>query len=89
MEEIKRRSAFLGSVKSTENQRLMTWFRMKRLEQGLTMRELGNRLHIPHSYISKIEHCERRLDVVEFVRYCRALEVAPREAMEVLLATAV
>lgn len=89
MEEIKRRSAFLGSVKSTENQQLMTWFRMKRLEQGLTMRELGNRLHIPHSYISKIEHCERRLDVVEFVRYCRALEVAPREAMEVLLATAV
>ena len=89
MEEITRRSAFSGSVKSTANQQLMTWFRMKRLEQGLTMRELGNRLHIPHSYISKIEHCERRLDVVEFVRYCRALEVDPRDALAVLLTTAV
>ena len=89
MEEITRRSAFLGSVTSTANQRLMTWFRTKRLQKKLTMRELGNRLHIPHSYISKIEHCERRLDVVEFARYCRALEVDPREAMEVLLATTV
>ena len=78
-------SAFAGSVHSAENQKLTVWLRACRTSQGLTMRELGQRLNIPHSYISKIEHQERRLDVVEFVRYCKALGIDPRVAFEQLL----
>lgn len=37
-----------------------------RAEAGLTQVELATRLGRPQSYISKIERCERRLDVVEF-----------------------
>lgn len=85
MSDYVRKSVFAGSVKSSANQQLTRWLRAKRTSQGLTMREVGGRLHIPHSYISKIEHCERRVDVVEFVRYCRALDVDPREALDILL----
>lgn len=87
MEEtkVKQISHFAGSVNSPDNQKLTVWFRAQRHKQNLTMRELGQRLNIPHSYISKIEHCERRLDVVEFTRYCKALEVDPRDALNVIL----
>lgn len=85
----KRQSAFAGSVHSPANRQLTRWLRTQRVSQGLTMRELGGRLYIPHSYISKIEHCERRLDIVEFVRYCNALGVDPRQALDMILQTPV
>lgn len=79
--DTKPQSLFAGSVRSNENQALTIWLRHMRVTQGLTMRELGGRLNIPHSYISKIEHCERRLDVVEYLRYCNALQVDPLEGI--------
>ena len=48
------------------------------------MRSLAQVLGTPHSFIGKIENQERRLDVVEFVRYCTALEVDPHEALSLL-----
>lgn len=48
-----------------------------RREAGLTQRELAERLKRPHSYVSKIETGERRLDVGEFVEIARALRVDP------------
>lgn len=86
-ETTKRQSAFAGSVRSPANRQLTRWLRIQRRLQGLTMREVGERLFIPHSYISKIEHCERRLDIVEFVRYCQALGVDPHQALDMLLQT--
>lgn len=85
MTEVKRQSAFLNSVHSAENQGLTRWFRAQRVSQGITMRQLGERLRVPHSYISKIENCQRRLDIVEFKRYCKALDVDPYEAMRIVL----
>lgn len=87
MEEkkIARISHFSGSVSSPDNQKLTKWFRVQRHQQHLTMRELGERLNVPHSYISKIEYCERRLDIVEFTRYCKALDVDPHEALNVIV----
>lgn len=85
MMEVKRQSAFLDSVNSAENQALTRWFRAQRMAQKVTMRQLGERLCVPHSYISKIENCQRRLDIVEFKRYCKALKVDPHEAMRIVL----
>lgn len=87
--DAKPRSLFAGSVFSNENKALTLWLRHMRVSQGLTMRELGGRLNIPHSYISKIEHCERRLDVVEYLRYCYALRVDPLEGIHRARRTAI
>lgn len=43
----------------------------------ITQQELARRLGKPQSFVSKYERRERRLDVVEFVRICRALGVDP------------
>ncbi|KZV14249.1 protein with unknown function [Dorcoceras hygrometricum] len=48
---------------------LTCWLRDMRKKQGLTMRDLGKRLGVTHSYIQKVETGERRLDVVEYIWY--------------------
>ncbi|MBE0362876.1 hypothetical protein PULV_a0465 [Pseudoalteromonas ulvae UL12] len=72
------------TVSSEENGRLTKWLKDKRQEKGHTMRSLAQILGTPHSFIGKIENQERRLDVVEFMRYCHALEVDPIEGLALL-----
>ena len=48
------------------------------------MRSLAEVLGTPHSFVGKIENQERRLDVVEFIRYCQALEIDPIEGVTIL-----
>lgn len=44
---------------------------------GLSQAELSRRLGRPQSFVSKYERGERRLDVVEFGRVARALQIDP------------
>lgn len=44
---------------------------------GLSQRELAERLNKPRSFVSKLESRERRLDIVEFIAYARALGLEP------------
>lgn len=73
------------TVASDENIKLTSWLKDKRKEKGHTMRSLAQLIGTPHSFIGKIEHQERRLDVVEFVRYCQALEIDPSEGIEMIM----
>lgn len=50
-----------------------------RNERNLTQRQLAKRLKVPQSYVSKYETGERRLDFVETVYVCRALDVSIEE----------
>jgi hypothetical protein len=49
------------------------------------MRSLSEILGTPHSFIGKVENQERRLDVIEYVRYCQALDVDPTEGLKQVL----
>jgi transcriptional regulator with XRE-family HTH domain len=73
------------TVASDENVKLTSWLKDKRKEKGHTMRSLAQILGTPHSFIGKIENQERRLDVVEFVRYCNALEIDPQEGLAIAI----
>ena len=44
---------------------------------GMRQADLAVRLGKPQSFISKVETGERRLDVIEFLVVCRAMEVDP------------
>lgn len=46
-----------------------------RTSLGLTQLEFAKRLGKPQSYLSKIESCERRVDVIEALSICKALGV--------------
>jgi len=44
---------------------------------GLSQRDLATRLKVPHSWVSKIESGERRIDVVELCWLIRACDADP------------
>lgn len=44
---------------------------------GVTQEELGRRLGLHKQYVSRVELGERRLDVVEFADFARALGIDP------------
>ncbi|UVO53059.1 helix-turn-helix domain-containing protein [Sphingomonas sp. SUN039] len=56
----------------------------RRQELGITQADLGAMFGDTQSAISKIERRQRRLDVYEFVRFCRALQIAPDEILRPL-----
>jgi transcriptional regulator with XRE-family HTH domain len=49
--------------------------RQARKAKGLTQGDLGIILRQPQAFVSKVETCERRLDLVEAAEWCIALEV--------------
>ncbi len=73
------------TIYSEDYARLRQWLRDKRNEKELTMRELAERMDVIHSWIGKVELGERRLDLIEYVQYCKALEVDPIEGLSLIL----
>lgn len=74
----------MKTIYSPAYQLLLAWLRDCRLEKGLTMRQLGVRLGMPHSWVGKVEIGERRLDVEEYVRLCHALEIEPGQGTSIV-----
>lgn len=50
----------------------------------MTQERLAKRLDRPQSYISKVETRERRLDVIEFAQWCRAIDLDAGEEVRSL-----
>ncbi len=72
------------TLHSPEYQRLANWLKAQREAKNLTMRQLSEIMGTTHSFIGKVEQRERRLDVIEFLRYCEVLEVSPVEGLRVI-----
>ncbi len=62
------------SVYTRAYQRLLQELLAQRQAAALTQQDLAEKLGKPQSFVSKFERGERRLDVVEFLDVCRALE---------------
>jgi hypothetical protein len=53
-----------------------------REQAGFTQRELGRRMRRPQSWIYNCETANRRVDVAEFVVWCRACNSDPQDALK-------
>lgn len=51
-----------------------------REKAGLTQRELGAQLKKPQSWVHNCETANRRVDIVEFIKWAEACEIAPGKA---------
>jgi transcriptional regulator with XRE-family HTH domain len=56
-----------------------------REKAGLTQRELCRRLGKEHTFISKCELGERRIDIAEFYWICKACGASPKKETENLI----
>lgn len=71
-------------MKSIHDQRyieLIALLRQARRKSGRTQSEIAQILGRPQSYVSKVETCERRIDVIELLRLCQAVEATLPEVL--------
>jgi transcriptional regulator with XRE-family HTH domain len=61
---------------------LPPFLRNLREEAGLTQRQLGLALHKPQSWVYNCETGNRRVDVAEFIAWCRPCGVEPQKAFK-------
>ena len=62
------------SLRTPEHVFLCQRLRKVRLNAGFTQADLAKRLDRPQSYVAKVETQERRLDLIEFVRWMVACD---------------
>jgi len=55
-----------------------------RNKQGISQRELAQRLGQTHCYVGRTETCERRLDIIDLINILKALELTDKEIMKFL-----
>jgi transcriptional regulator with XRE-family HTH domain len=65
--------------------RMCLLLRSQRERAGLTIRSLAAKLEKPHSFVTKVEQGERRIDPIEFIDWCNACGVDPRKAISRLV----
>jgi transcriptional regulator with XRE-family HTH domain len=61
------------------------WLVTMRHERRLTQRDLAVMLGVPHSWVGKIETGERRLDLIEYIRVCKVMDVDPHVGLDACL----
>jgi len=75
---------FKESVHSPNNVSLRKFWVKRRKELGFSQRDLAKKLRVAHPLIGKIETGDRRLDILEVMLYCEALDLDPHEVITFL-----
>ncbi len=63
---------------------LQQWLTEQRQAKNLSLEQLADRLNKPFSYVQDIESGQYQLDVVEYLFYCKALDVNPNQGLELI-----
>ena len=70
------------SLRTPEHERLCRFLITKRKAAGLTQADVAKELGMEQTHISLIERGQRRVDVIEFLKFARALGFDPAKAMK-------
>lgn len=74
----------MKTIHTDTNRILLEWLTSKRMLEGITQQQLSETLNKPQSFVSKYEHGERRLDLIETINICNALNADPHELIDKL-----
>ncbi|MCH7306317.1 helix-turn-helix domain-containing protein [Acinetobacter sp. NIPH 1869] len=61
---------------------LQQWLIEQRQAKNLTLDQLADRLNKPFYYVQDVENGQYKLDVVEYLYYCKALDISPNQGVE-------
>lgn len=70
------------SAFTEEYRRFVSELVLCRKNSGLTQVELANALGQPQSFVSRYEHCQRRLDVAEFMAIAKVFGISPGQFLD-------
>jgi transcriptional regulator with XRE-family HTH domain len=71
----------MKSIHSDDYRHVVEILAATRTARGIQQTAVAAALGKPQSYVSKVEGRERRLDVIEFIAFCRVLGVSPIEIL--------
>lgn len=74
-----------SSPYSHHYEKLRAWLKQSRDESGLTLRDVADAMGRHHSVLGKMEQDRRKIEILEFVRYCQVLGVNPHEGLDILI----
>ena len=60
----------MRSIHNKRYKAIIAFIRRRREEAGITQKEMTKVMHLRQGIISKIETCERRIDLLELLQYC-------------------
>ena len=63
---------------------LQQWLIEQRQAKNLSLEQLADRLNKPFSYVQDVESGQYQLDVVEYLFYCKALDINPNQGLELI-----
>lgn len=70
------------SIYSNEHTWLRDIFIKRRQELSLSQRALCEKMGVVSSFVGKVETGDRRLDIFEFMVYCKGLDLDPIEVLQ-------
>lgn len=74
-----------SSPYSPHYEKLQTWLKEQRGKTGYSQREVSEILNRHHSIVGKIEQRRKKIELVEFVKYCQVLGADPYEGLAILI----
>ncbi|EXR29107.1 helix-turn-helix domain-containing protein [Acinetobacter nosocomialis] len=63
---------------------LQQWLTEQRQAKNLSLEQLADRLNKPFTYVQDVESGKYQLDVVEYLFYCKALDINPNHGIELI-----
>ena len=63
---------------------LQQWLIKQRQAKNLSLEQLADRLNKPFTYVQDVESGPYQLDVVEYLFYCKALDINPNQGLELI-----
>ena len=72
----------MRSIHNKKYKAIIAYIRGKREEAGITQKDMTKVLHLRQAIISKIETCERRIDLLELLQYCRGVNISIQEIVD-------
>ena len=70
---------------SPQYDNLRAWMKQKREESGLSLRAVGEIVGRHHSVVGKLEQDRRKIEMLEFVAYCKAVGADPHEGLDLII----
>lgn len=70
---------------SPHYEKLRSWLKQRRAISTLTLRELAPLIGAHFTSVGKMEQDRKKIELVEFIKYCQAIGADPHEGIEIII----
>jgi len=76
-----------SSPYSSHYEKLRAWLKHRRDESNLSLRDVSEIMGRHHSVLGKMEQDRRKIEILEFIKYCQIIGADPHEGLDILISS--